>query len=99
MSIENRSKEIHGYNRLKILLLYFTQEGYCHCEEKDNCTVINFDTISTVKKLDETALKHGLVSFGPASVAINVNKKSFKFYSSGVYDDPDCGKIRQSVKI
>ena len=72
---------------------YFcSQEGYCHCEEKDNCTVVKFDTITTVRKRSEKALQHGLASFGPASIAINVNKKSFKFYSSGVYDDPDCGK-------
>ena len=71
----------------------FTQEGYCHCEEKDNCTVVKFNKLTTVKKLNEKALKQGLARFGPASVAINVNKKSLKFYSSGVYDDPDCGKF------
>ena len=46
----------------------------------------------TVKKKDEKALIRGLAKFGPASIAINVGRKSLKFYSSGVYDDPECSK-------
>ena len=46
----------------------------------------------TVKKNDEQALKQGLAKFGPASISINVGRKSLKFYSSGVYDDTECSK-------
>lgn len=68
------------------------QEGYCHCAEEDHCEVVKFKRLVTVKKLDEKALIQGLAKFGPASIAISVGRKSLKFYSSGVYDDPECSK-------
>lgn len=46
----------------------------------------------TVKKNDVEALKQGLAKFGPASIAIDVGRKTLKFYKSGVYDDPECSK-------
>ena len=53
---------------------------------------MKFKRLVTVKKLDENALIQGLARFGPASIAISVGRKSLKFYSSGVYDDPECSK-------
>ncbi|XP_068679493.1 counting factor associated protein D-like [Montipora foliosa] len=76
----------HSYGR------YLAQEGYCHCAEDDDCEVVKFQRLVTVKKLDENALIQGLARFGPASVAISVGRKSLKFYSSGVYDDPECSE-------
>jgi cathepsin L len=39
---------------------------------------------------DEEALKEAVATVGPVSVAIDANHESFKMYSSGVYDEPDC---------
>ena len=33
------------------------------------------------------------VSMQPVQVAVNANLKSFQFYESGVYDDPDCTDV------
>ena len=71
---------------------FLPKEGYCHCAEEDRCDVVKFKRVVTVKKHDEEALKQGLAKFGPASIAISVGRKSLKFYSSGVYDDPECSK-------
>ena len=71
---------------------FLTQEGYCHCAKEDGCDVIKLKRVVTVKKNNEEELKQGLAKFGPASIAINVGRKTLKFYNSGVYDDPECSK-------
>ena len=53
---------------------------------------MNFKRVVTVKKNNVDALKQGLAKFGPASIAIDVGRKTLKFYNSGVYDDTDCSK-------
>ena len=41
-----------------------------------------------------TQLKQAIAQYGPVSVLINTQPKSFKFYSSGIYYDPECsGKL------
>lgn len=45
-----------------------------------------------MKKNNMEGLKQGLAKFGPASIAIDVGRKTLKFYNSGVYDDPECSK-------
>ena len=54
--------------------------------------MVNFKRVVTVKKKNVEALKQGLAKFGPASIAIDVGRKTLKFYNSGVYDDPECSK-------
>ncbi|KAL9979945.1 hypothetical protein ACROYT_G008468 [Oculina patagonica] len=80
----------HGVASSKSYGRYLAQEGYCHCAKEDGCDVINFKRVVTVKKNNAEELKQGLAKFGPASIAINVGRKSLKFYNSGVYDDPEC---------
>ncbi|XP_039459031.1 procathepsin L-like [Oreochromis aureus] len=42
-----------------------------------------------VEKYNEEALKEAVATVGPVSVAVNV-QDSFRFYTSGVYDEPGC---------
>lgn len=43
-----------------------------------------------VPKGNETQLK-GAIAIGPVSIAIEADKSSFQFYTSGVYNDKSCG--------
>ena len=45
-----------------------------------------------ISKGNTTELKQAVAQYGPVSVLISTQPKSFKFYSSGVYYDPECGK-------
>ena len=40
---------------------------------------------------NKTELKLALAMYGPVTVLINTRPKTFKFYSSGVYFDQNCG--------
>jgi C1A family cysteine protease len=53
-----------------------------------------------VTKNDEQALKEALWR-GPVSVSVDASLKSFQYYSSGVYADPECveEKINHAVLL
>jgi len=53
-------------------------------------TVKNY---SDIKAGDELALTEAIANVGPISVAVDASHTSFQFYSSGVYDEPDCSNV------
>jgi len=58
---------------------------------KNQCNpVVKINRYADVKPNDEEILKSA-VAMGPVSVAIQANVSSFRFYKSGVYQDPECG--------
>jgi len=71
---------------------YLAQEGFCHCGQSDNCTFAHINGFVRVKKNNSDALKVALVTHGPIASSVNSDRKTFRFYSHGIYDDPDCGK-------
>ena len=73
------------------MLIYSSQEGTCHFDGTHRGAMI--DAFAHVPKNNNTALKIAVAKYGPAAVSINVNPLSLKFYSWGIYDDPECGKI------
>lgn len=70
--------------------VHMLQDGYCHI---DNVTLTaNITGYVNVTSGDADALKVALLKHGPISVAIDASRKTFSFYSNGIYYDPECGK-------
>ena len=73
--------------------LFLTQEGTCETigiKER-----IKIDAFAFVPKYNNSALKRAIAKYGPACVSINQKPLSLKFYSWGIYDNPECGKSVQ----
>jgi C1A family cysteine protease len=67
---------------------YTAKEGICRV----NCSkVAEITSYRSVGEGDELALLKA-VNIGPVSVAIQADASSLQFYSSGIYDDPQCGR-------
>jgi len=74
-----------------------TEASYPYEASTDSCvykaanegaTVRNYSDVQTG---NEAALQNAVATVGPISVAIDASQFSFQFYSSGVYDEPNCG--------
>lgn len=64
---------------------YLGQDGFCHA---DNVTLVApISGFVNVTSNDVNAFKLALFKHGPISVAIDASKKTFSFYSHGVYYD------------
>ena len=46
---------------------------------------------------DDEALKEAVYSRGPLQVSIDAAAKGFRFYSSGVYDEPSCSPKEEDL--
>ncbi|XP_047134693.1 uncharacterized protein LOC100204117 isoform X2 [Hydra vulgaris] len=67
---------------------YLAQEGYCHFKNTTIGAVIsNYYNITSG---NVTEVKMALALYGPVTVLINTQPRSFKFYNKGVYFDEDC---------
>jgi len=72
-----------------------TEDSYPYTAEDGTCQYNAANSGATlkgyknVKTGDEGDLQNS-VSKGPTSVAIDASQSSFQFYSSGVYDEPNC---------
>ncbi|EDO31353.1 predicted protein, partial [Nematostella vectensis] len=67
---------------------YRGQEGFC---KTSNLTVgARITSYRRVKRFNPIALKKALSYHGPATISINANPKSLKFYSDGIMSDKHC---------
>lgn len=67
---------------------YLQADGYCHFQ---NATVgAQLTGYVNITPYDPVALKTALVNEGPISIAIDAAHKSFVFYASGVFYEPEC---------
>ncbi|XP_036449119.1 cathepsin L1-like [Colossoma macropomum] len=73
-----------------------TEESYPY-ENRDDVCRFNPATVEAtctghvdIHKGDEEALQEAVATIGPISVAIDTKQPSFKYYQSGVYDEPSC---------
>lgn len=67
---------------------YLAQEGFCHF--KNTTTGAKLDFYMNITKGNKHELKQAIAIYGPVSILINTQPKTFKFYGSGIYYDPDC---------
>ncbi|XP_028397683.1 counting factor associated protein D-like [Dendronephthya gigantea] len=79
---------------------YLGQEAYCHCGQDENCTVIdNAKDFYRVRPNTVKTLKLALAKYGPISCSINADAKTLRFYSKGVYNDPENSKKRNNHAV
>ncbi|KAK0151372.1 Cathepsin K [Merluccius polli] len=62
------------------------------CKYKVESRAANCSGYIVLPKGNETRLKQAVASVGPVSVAIDSSQKTFSFYKSGVYNEPNCDK-------
>ena len=67
------------------------------CEYKKKSEGAKLTGYTDIKSGSESALKTAVANVGPISVAIDASSSSFQFYSSGVYDDNQCGNQRENL--
>jgi len=68
---------------------YLMANGMCHTDRAGAGAIIT--GYVNVSSGDAAASQDALVNQGPISVSIDASHKSFSFYSSGVYFEPQCG--------
>merc|ERR1712142_100363 len=76
-----------------------TEESYPYEAMDDDCRYHREDRGATdvgfvdIPQGNEDALKAALATVGPVSIAIDASRSSFQFYSTGVYDEPNCSPM------
>nr|XP_056702425.1 digestive cysteine proteinase 2-like [Euleptes europaea] len=68
---------------------YMGQNGYCHYNQSELTAQLSGYFI--MDSGDTQALKVALYKHGPVAVNIDASHKSFAFYASGIYYEPECG--------
>eukprot|EP01102_Stenamoeba_stenopodia_P014561 TRINITY_DN484_c0_g1_i1.p1 TRINITY_DN484_c0_g1~~TRINITY_DN484_c0_g1_i1.p1 ORF type:complete len:557 (-),score=116.63 TRINITY_DN484_c0_g1_i1:81-1751(-) len=66
---------------------YLAQDGYCNAtDHSSNVTISGYVNVTAT----EDALQNAVGTVGPVAIAIDASLETFRFYSSGIYDDPNC---------
>ncbi|XP_078362424.1 uncharacterized protein LOC144646642 [Oculina patagonica] len=79
---------LNGVAKAKNYGPYLAQEGTCETIRLQER--IKIDAFAFVPKYNNSALKRAIAKYGPACVSINQKPLSLKFYSWGIYDNPEC---------
>jgi cathepsin L len=80
-----------------------TEASYPYKAENEQCAYkakssgAQLTGYTDVASGNEAALQSAVASVGPISVAIDASSFTFQFYSSGVYDDTECGNQQENL--
>ena len=80
-----------------------TETAYPYEAVDDKCTFksqsvgAKMTDFTDVESGSESALQSAVATVGPISVAIDASSMTFQFYSSGVYDDTECGNQQENL--
>lgn len=80
-----------------------TEKAYPYEGVDDDCQYdpksvgAHLKAFTDIKSGSEKDLESAISTIGPISVAIDAGHQSFQFYSSGVYNEPNCGSSEQSL--
>ncbi|XP_017053592.1 procathepsin L-like [Drosophila ficusphila] len=66
---------------------YKAKDGYCH--RRSRVTILG-PGFQKVTYGDERMLARAVANHGPVAVSLDASPRSFKSYSSGIYEDPAC---------
>jgi len=67
------------------------------CEFKKKSVGATITGFKDVQSGSESSLQSAVAKIGPISVAIDASSLTFQFYSSGVYDDDECGNQQENL--
>ncbi|CAF0802000.1 unnamed protein product [Adineta ricciae] len=74
---------------------YLQEDSFCHHDiATKGAKILGYVNVTAES---EEALKIAIAKKGPVSVAIDAAHKSFVFYASGVYYEPDCGSKLENL--
>ncbi len=76
---------------------YLQADGYCHFNSSSVVIGAELAGYINTPSYDVDAMKLAVYNIGPAFVSINIHSKSFRFYSRGVVDDPNCKNTTDDV--
>uniref|UniRef100_A0ACB8FR39 Uncharacterized protein n=1 Tax=Sphaerodactylus townsendi TaxID=933632 RepID=A0ACB8FR39_9SAUR len=74
---------------------YMGQNGYCHYNQSELTAQVS--GYFSVDSGNTNALKAALYKHGPVAINIDASHKSFAFYASGIYYEPECGN--QTIEL
>ncbi|CAF1386833.1 unnamed protein product [Adineta steineri] len=69
------------------------------CRFNSTNVVTNISSFVDVKSQSEMDLQYAIATVGPIAVAIDAQHDSFRFYSSGVYSEPDCSSTNLDFSL
>ena len=87
------TQESYGKYLAQVILLHFLCYHFYLWKTFNTTTGAVISNYYNITSGNVTELKMALALYGPVTVLINTQPRSFKFYNKGVYFDEDCGKL------
>uniref|UniRef100_A0A915PLH6 Peptidase C1A papain C-terminal domain-containing protein n=1 Tax=Setaria digitata TaxID=48799 RepID=A0A915PLH6_9BILA len=69
------------------------------CKWRKELAVAKDEGFYAIKPGDELGLQHAVAKHGPVVVAMAGHRRGFRFYKSGIYNDPGCDKPTHAVLV